>query len=969
MWCCFASFGKTAFVISLLGALFVDLVCCIVAYCIQHGSTGADGDEASIEHGSVDILFLFTLRLLLAIVGGPVIISSWQRRAFPSYTAHDTVVRGAPLVDTEMRSNVRAALRADEDMELARSGAGLLNTVDVASVTTISGSCAAGHVIARCLYEKKMEERKRMDAADFLRNILLAVGFAFSSCISVYIGLKCVVFQYDRGLESIQVVLLSFVLFLTNFEFFLLSNVVFESTKDEGELLPALHMHPLYFAPDLQSHYCDNCEEEMRGPGYEAFRCRTCHFDLCARCYTRKDKPDSEGAILPKSGDQALTTWGFFRRIVLMALDFWRLLSMTIGSLVAAQLLHVAAPNIQGQMFDSIIMFLQGKTDSDVDFTHAITAYIVITVLQGLFLLTTEIFTAKIQAAVRDRLFMTIVRMHIGFFDAVHSGQLISRLTNDIAGMVEPLQNLMNDMLANVIVLVGGAGMAFYTSWKLSILALTVVPPITVSYGAYARWGGKLNRSIYQYMASSSQVATEALGHIRTVHAFSTEGHESARFREGVNAALKAGVKNSFVEASVSALSTYVNLAMSVLILWHGGTVIFKTHGKDLSIGNLIAFKRYWNMINLAVLQLSNVFNDLIRASSAAERVFTLLDSHPEVDPDVGEDIDPRSIVGSLELQNIRFRYKSRPEREVLKGISLTLGPGSTTALVGKSGGGKSTLVHLLMRFYDPDEGSIILDGRDLKTLKSSQVRQAVGFVAQDSQLFSTSIEANIAYGIGREYTKEELHAAARSANAHEFITDEEEGYETRVGENGVRLSGGQKQRLAIARCFLRRPKLLFLDEATSALDTENEALVQIALEKLIVEAKSTVVLIAHRLSTVMNATQIAVLHKGVVAELGNHQDLVDQGGIYAQLVARQMQRDEDKINDEDDNHRAASANLPRMQRGGSSAADVARRGGARGKNGTTDNVDALFGDIAGSDGSGASSDASSDARCWFSVP
>eukprot|EP00928_Gymnodinium_smaydae_P033307 TRINITY_DN23893_c0_g3_i1.p1 TRINITY_DN23893_c0_g3~~TRINITY_DN23893_c0_g3_i1.p1 ORF type:complete len:960 (-),score=115.93 TRINITY_DN23893_c0_g3_i1:62-2740(-) len=884
-----------------------------------------------MTHSANDVLVMFFLRLLLIGCFGPGSILCWRQRA--SRRAQTANAEGR-----ELTSDLRTALRPAEVSPA--SGAGVLGDEEAGHADP--SECSFCEVNARDFYLQKMEERKRMDAADLLRNTLLVIGFASTTCISMYCGLKCVVFHYDSQVESSEGVLLGSVLFLTNLEFFLLYNIVLEWTKDEGELLRTLHMHPLYYATDLKSHYCDVCEEEMQGPNYDAFRCRTCDFDLCTRCYRRKDKPGFKGAIIPRSGDEALSTWGYFQRIAQMALGFWRLLLSTLLSIVAAKMLQLAAPNLQGRIFDSIIQFLRGSTDSDSEFRSVISIYVLVNVLQGLFngaqSLTTELVMAKIQASVRDKLFVTIVRMDIGFFDAVHTGQLTSRLTNDTEGMVEPLQSLMNDLLANAIMLVGGVGMAFYTSWKLSILALTVVPPISATYRAYARWGRKLNHSIYQYLANSNQVATESLGNIRTVRAFSTEAHETGRYREGINAALHAGIKNSFVGASVSAFSSYVNLATSVLILWYGGMVIFRTHGKDMSIGSLITFQLYWNMMNSAFLSLGNVFNELIRASSAAERVFTLLDARPEVDPDVGEDVDPRSIKGHLELRDIRFRYRSRPENEILRGISLILPPGSTTALVGKSGGGKSTLVHLLLRFYDPESGAILLDGRDLKTLKSRQVRQAVGFVAQETQLFATSIEANIAYGIGREYTKEELHAAARAANAHEFITEEDEGYETRVGEKGVMLSGGQKQRLAIARCFLRQPKLLFLDEATSALDAENEALVQAALERLILKGGCTVVLIAHRLSTVMNATQIAVMHKGTVAELGSHKDLVLQGGIYAQLVARQMQRDKDKL---DEDAPASSAQQLKRQRSGSSDG---------GRVVQADDVDALFDSLPGAD-------------------
>jgi ABC-type multidrug transport system fused ATPase/permease subunit len=296
-------------------------------------------------------------------------------------------------------------------------------------------------------------------------------------------------------------------------------------------------------------------------------------------------------------------------------------------------------------------------------------------------------------------------------------------------------------------------------------------------------------------------------------------------------------------------------------------------------------------MMNTAFIALGNVFNDLIRATSAAERVFSLIEAAPEVDDSTGVVLNEDELHGKLELKNIRFTYKTRPDNEVLKGVELTMPAGSTTALVGKSGGGKSTTIHLLLRFYDPTQGEILVDGVNMRDLNATEFRRRVGFVAQETQLFATSIEENLAYGLGRKYTREELVTACRRANAHQFISEMEDGFDTRAGEKGVLLSGGQKQRLAIARCFLRKPKVLFLDEATSALDTENEAIVQEALSALIVESRATVVLIAHRLSTVMGCDQIAVFNKGVVMELGNHEQLLAKNGVYAALVSRQIQK------------------------------------------------------------------------------
>merc|ERR1740123_2019131 len=523
--------------------------------------------------------------------------------------------------------------------------------------------------------------------------------------------------------------------------------------------------------------------------------------------------------------------------------------------------------------------------------------YTTISVLQGLFgglkALTTELVMRKLASSVRAKLFVGIVRMDVSFFDAMHTGQLTSRLSNDASGMVQPMQVLINDLVANAITLVGGLFMSFITSWRLSVLALTVVPPITFVYRLYARWSRKLNRSIWQAYGDSNSVATEAISNIRTVKAFSTEQYENDRYADGVNTALKHGVKNAYVGASVSAFSTYLNLGTAVLILWYGGTIVCESKQKEMTFGELITFQLYFNMMNSSFIALGNVFNELIRASSAAERVLALMDTVPEHDPDAGDELSREDIRGHLALHDLEFFYATRPENQVLKKICLEMMPNTVTALVGKSGGGKSTLVHLLMRFYEPTGGTISLDGRHMRELSARSIRRWCGFVAQDTQLFATSIEENLVYGLGRPPTTGEVYDAAKQANAHEFIAEMDEGYETRVSEKGIMLSGGQKQRLAIARCFLRKPKLLFLDEATSALDAENEALVQNALDDLIKMGDCTIVLIAHRLSTVIDASQIAVVHKGKIVECGPHADLVGkEEGVYAKLVQRQIARD-----------------------------------------------------------------------------
>ncbi|CAJ1396624.1 unnamed protein product [Effrenium voratum] len=778
-----------------------------------------------------------------------------------------------------------------------------ISSTSTGSARSNSSGSSGSSSSEKTVFEMNLDHALLMKRADRRKEVVMMMLFAISTGMSFYNGIKCIVFHYDANYLVLQGTLQAITMIMINVEYFMLKNVLNKFTEDQGELIPHMHMHPLFFQTELKCHRCAVCGDSMKRPHYVAHICRSCNFGLCPRCYKQKNKTSAKGFgawSVRRAGEQ-ITTWTYFKRIVLIALDFWPTLVAALACLVIVQLLQILTPNVQGSIFDGIIAFLQHPESGRGRFETAMLTYVVVNVLQGCFsglkALAQELVQRRMACSVRLQLFASVIRMDIAFFDTMHTGQLTSRLTNDAGEMTQPLNTLMNDLLANVLLLVGGMLMAFRTSWKLSILSLTIVPPITYSYRAYAHWARKVRLSIQCAMGEANSTATDAISNIRTVRGFSTEEFESGNFSDSINTSLGHGVRNAYVGASMTAFTTYLNLGTAVLILWYGGQQVCDGNGQ-MSIGSLITFQLYWNMMNNAFISLGNVFNDLIRSSSAAERVFSLIDARPDVNPDEGEVVTRESVKGHLQLKGIQFWYRSRPDSLVLKGIDLDLHPGTSTALVGKSGGGKSTLVNLLMRFYEPTAGDILLDGRNTKTLSSKGVRQCCGFVAQDTQLFSCSVEENLAYGLGRDYTKEELIHACKAANVHEFILDMEEGYDTRVGEKGIMLSGGQKQRLAIARCFLRRPRMLFLDEATSALDAENEAMVQAALEKLISELRSTVVLIAHRLSTVINATQICVVHKGAIMEHGTHEELLKTGGVYSQLVSRQLSRDASAVMD-----------------------------------------------------------------------
>ena len=322
-------------------------------------------------------------------------------------------------------------------------------------------------------------------------------------------------------------------------------------------------------------------------------------------------------------------------------------------------------------------------------------------------------------------------------------------------------------------------------------------------------------------------------------------------------------------------------------VLWYGGILVLR---KEMQVGDLTAFILYTLTVAFAFGAVSDLWGDFMRAAGASERLFELLDREPKLHS--GQQKLP-SVRGEVALQNVYFTYPARPDMQVLKGLSLTLQAGEVVAVVGYSGAGKSTIAQLLSRFYDPQEGQVLLDGVDLRTLEQHWLREQVGVVSQEPILFATSIADNIRYG-RTTATQAEVEAAAKAANAHSFIASFPDGYQTLVGERGVRLSGGQKQRVAIARAILKDPRLLVLDEATSALDAESEALVQQALDRLM--HGRTTLIIAHRLSTVLTADRVVVLDAGKVAETGTHDELLAHGGIYRKLVERQFAQNPDAL-------------------------------------------------------------------------
>jgi ABC transporter fused permease/ATP-binding protein len=487
----------------------------------------------------------------------------------------------------------------------------------------------------------------------------------------------------------------------------------------------------------------------------------------------------------------------------------------------------------------------------------------------------------RVVTRLRRDLYRSILDQEIAFFDERRTGELTSRLASDTSVLQSAVSANVSMGLRHLATAAGAVGFLFFTSGRLALLMLAVVPPVAVGAVIYGRRVRKLAREVQDALAAAGEVAEESIAGIRTVRSFDAEGRETERYGSAVWKAFETARRRIRAGSVFMGSAAGAGYGAIAVVLWYGGRLVARG---ALTAGGLTSFLVYTLVLAMSLGALADLWADFMKALGAAERIFEIQDRVPRV-PGAGG-LAPEHAEGRIAFEDVHFAYPTRRDVPVLQGIDLAVASGEVVALVGPSGAGKSTLAQLLSRFYDPDAGRIRLDGRDLPVLDPRWLRRQIGVVSQEPILFSGTVEENIRYG-RPEASDAEVEAAARAANAHEFVARFPDGYATRVGERGVQLSGGQKQRVAIARAVLKDPRVLVLDEATSALDAESEHLVQEALERLM--RGRTTLIIAHRLSTVVGADRVVVLDAGRIVQLGSHAALMAEDGPYRRLVERQF--------------------------------------------------------------------------------
>ncbi len=568
------------------------------------------------------------------------------------------------------------------------------------------------------------------------------------------------------------------------------------------------------------------------------------------------------------------------KRLFKLLSPYWKTIIISAMLLICRAGLELVPPLFQREIIDEVIS-ARNLSYLGIMITALIGAYALNQLVQIGDNYVRHALGEKFIFDLRVRLYAYLQKMSLSFFERTSTGELMSRVTNDLSALEHFVTHGSALTAVDFMRLIGGAIILFVLDWRLAALVMLPVPILALAFRHYNTKIRPVYRRVRARLGDINAKLQDNLSGIRVIQAFAREDIEYKRFSRQSERYYRARVKGIRYWSIFFPAIRFFGAMGTVIVLGVGSLMVVNG---QLSLGTMVAFIAYIATIYDPINRLTEVDNIFQEAIAAGERIFELLDEAMEV-KDAPNAIELPVIRGQMVFDRVYFKYGSGDQ--VLHDVSFSMAPGEVVALVGPSGAGKTSIANLICRFYDPVKGRVAIDGYDLRDIKMNSLRRQVAVVLQDSFLFNNTVAENLHYG-KPDASRDELIAAARAANAHDFIIQLPDGYETEIGERGVKLSGGQKQRLALARAILADPRILILDEATSSVDAEAEYLIQQALERVL--ENRTALIIAHRLSTIRNANKIIVLDRGRIAEAGNHEELMQNGGLYSQLYQRQME-------------------------------------------------------------------------------
>jgi len=593
--------------------------------------------------------------------------------------------------------------------------------------------------------------------------------------------------------------------------------------------------------------------------------------------------PRGEGPPAVKITNRRMLAW-FYRNLA----PHWHKVSLGVFSMFAATAAGLALPLVLRDLFDDVIMARNLEPLPDL-----MLKFLLLTLAaQGLGAVRTNVMHLLGQRfvyTVRMDCYRHLMKLGMNYFERERSGDIMSRVSNDVGAVEDMVVHGTDDIITNVLHVIGAAALIFWLDWRMALVALAPLPLFVGLLWTFAHFVRPVFSRIRKELGEINARLQERIGGIQVIKAFAREEAETAHFDESSRAYYKASCRSIWMWSTFFPALSLVTSAGLVLLVWYGARrAALSAEGAAMSAGTVVAFLRYMQDFYQPIGALARVQNMVNQSLAAIARLFELMDEKPSVE-DKPDGVELERVEGRVELEGVSFRYDTG--ETVLRGVSVSAEPGEIVAIVGRSGAGKTSLVNLIARFSDPFEGRVLVDGVDVRDVKQTSLRRHIGMVLQDTFLFNTSVRENILYA-RPDATEAEVVQAAKGAHAHDFIQRLPEGYETFIGERGVRLSGGEKQRIAIARAFLSDPRILILDEATSMVDTEAERIIQRALNELM--ENRTTFIIAHRLSTVRSADRIVVIEAGQIVEQDDHAGLMARNGLYREMVVRQFHLDEE---------------------------------------------------------------------------